>query len=294
MRFGVLGPLRIYSEDGVGSPVPVAQHRRLLAILLLRANQTVTFDEIANALWDGDPPAGHRPTVRNYVRLLRRTLGPELAGRLITRAPGYLIEVADDELDMWQFTRLCRRGREAMRAQAWSDAHDQLAAALALWRGPAFADVASRWIQDSEVFPLTELRLQACEWRIEVDLQLGRGAELVGELQLLVHQHPLRERLRAQLMLALHRSGRKAEALEVYRRPGRCWWPRRASSRGRCCGRPRARAAAGRGRDPRRPARRTQCPYRANCPPTSRCSPAGPPSWPSWTRCCRRRTSPRR
>ena len=103
-----------------------------------------------------------------------------------------------------------------MRAQAWSDAHDQLAAALALWRGPAFADVASRWIQDSEVFPLTELRLQACEWRIEVDLQLGRGAELVGELQLLVHQHPLREQFWAQLMLALYRAGRQGDSLAAY------------------------------------------------------------------------------
>jgi DNA-binding SARP family transcriptional activator/Tfp pilus assembly protein PilF len=218
VRFGVLGPLLVYDESGTAHPLAVAQHRRLLAILLLRANRVVSFQELADSLWDGNPPAGFRPTLRNYVRLVRQAVGPELAARLVTRPPGYLIELGDDELDMSRFTRLCLEGGDSVREQAWDRAHDQLAAALALWRGPAFSDVPSDLIQDIEVPHLTGLRLQAWEWRIEADLQLGRHDELVDELRRLVGEHRLRERFWEQLMLALYRSGRQADALAAYTR----------------------------------------------------------------------------
>ena len=216
MRFGVLGPLLVYDDSGVARPVPVAQHRRLLAILLVRANQTVSFDELADAMWDGAPPPGFRPTLRNYVRLLRQALGPELAGRLVTRTPGYQIELGEDELDMWRFARLCRDGREALDAQVWAEAHDRLTAALLLWRGPAFADVTSRSIQDTEVPHLDELRLQASEWRIEADLHLRRHSGVIGELRRLVAQQPFRERFWEQLMQALYGAGRQNDALTAY------------------------------------------------------------------------------
>jgi len=217
----VLGPLLAYDEAGAGHPVVAAQHRLLLAILLLKANQAVSFDELADAMWDGAPPPGARATLRNYVRLLRQRLGPELGGRLVTRAPGYLIEVGEDELDMWRFARLCHHGGKALRAGAWSTAGDTLTAALALWRGPAFADVASRLVRETEVARLENLRLQALEWRIEAGLQLGQHDDLVDELNRLTTQHPLRERFWEQLMVALYRSGRQSDALAAYARAWR-------------------------------------------------------------------------
>ena len=216
MRFGILGPLLTYDDAGVGHTVPVAQHRLLLAVLLLRANQAISFDELADAMWDGDPPPGARATLRNYVRLLRRSLGPELAARVITRAPGYLIQVGDDELDLFLFTRLSRRGRDAVRARAWDDAHDHLAAALALWRGSAFADVSSRAVEQTHAPHLDALRLQTVEWRIEADLQLGRHDEVLGELRRLTGEHPLKERFWEQLMVTLYRVGQQGDALAAY------------------------------------------------------------------------------
>ena len=216
MQFGVLGPLLVHDDDGIARPIPAAQQRLLLAILLMRANQAISFDELADAMWDGEPPPGARATLRNYVRLLRRRLGPELAGRLVTRPPGYLVEVGDDELDMWRFARLCGRGGDAVRAGAWGAARTHLRAALALWRGPAFADVGSRLVQQAEATHLGNLRLQALEWRIEADLQLGHHDALIDELRRLSRRHPLRERFREQLMTALYRAGRQGEALAAY------------------------------------------------------------------------------
>ncbi|GIE93017.1 AfsR/SARP family transcriptional regulator [Paractinoplanes rishiriensis] len=216
MRFGVLGPLVILDDDGV-RPVPVARHRSLLAALLLQAGRAIPLDELAEVVWDGDPPPGARATLRNYMKLLRRSVGPRAAARLITRAPGYLVEAGDDELDLRQFTGLVATGRDAARAGDWPAARERLGAALDLWRGPAFADVTARSIQQGEAAHLHEQRLQALEWRIEADLRLGRHDELVGELQRLTGQEPLRERFAEQLMLALYRAGRQADALAAYR-----------------------------------------------------------------------------
>ncbi len=216
MQFGVLGPLLLVDDAGVARSVAAPQHRRLLAALLIRAGQTVSFDELADQVWDGNPPAGARVTLRNYMKIIRRGVGAQMAGRLLTRAPGYLVEVGEDELDLSRFMVLCERSRAAARALRWADARSDLGAELGLWRGPAFADVSSRSVQQTEVPRLVELRLQAVEWRIEADLHLGRHDELVGELQRLVDQHPMRERLSEQLMLALYRAGRQSEALTAY------------------------------------------------------------------------------
>jgi DNA-binding SARP family transcriptional activator/tetratricopeptide (TPR) repeat protein len=215
VRFGVLGPLLVLDGDAP-LPIPAAQHRRLLAALLARAGQVVSFDELAEQLWDGSPPPGARATLRDYVKRLRHELGPRAGGRLVTRTPGYLIEVGAGELDLDRFTLLLRRGREAAREQRWAHARADLAAALEIWRGEPFADETLRSLEQTEVPRLNELRLEALEWRIEADLMLGRHDELIGELRRLIDRHPLRERLTEQLMLALYRSGRQSDALTAY------------------------------------------------------------------------------
>jgi DNA-binding SARP family transcriptional activator/tetratricopeptide (TPR) repeat protein len=216
VRFEVVGPLRVLDGAGTVRPVTVTQHRRLLCALLLKANQPVSFDELADMVWDGAPPAGSRATLRNYVKLLRQALGPEVAPRLRTRSPGYLVEVGEDELDLRQFTQLCQRGRDAIHGLRWAEAREDLAAALALWRGPLFADTPLGSVHNTEGPHLAEVRLQALEWRIEADLQLGRHDGLGWELQRLVDEYPLRERFWAQLLLALYRTGRQSEALLAY------------------------------------------------------------------------------
>ena len=217
MRFGILGPLLV--DDGEGPvSVPAGRLRLLLAALLLHAGQTVRAEALANVLWDGSPPAGAADTLRTHVMRLRRVLGPSAGARLVTRYPGYLLEAGEDEVDLLRFARLCRDGGAAVRAGMWPEAAQTLTEALALWRGPVLADVRSQLLQRDEVPRLEQLRLQAREWRIDADLHLGRHADLVPELQSLAAELPLRERFHAQLMLALYRCGRQAEALAAYQR----------------------------------------------------------------------------
>jgi DNA-binding SARP family transcriptional activator/tetratricopeptide (TPR) repeat protein len=217
MRFGILGPLLV--DDG-GGPVslPPGRLRVLLAVLLLHCSRMVRAEALADVLWDGFPPPSAADTLRTHVMRLRRVLGPEAGLRLVTRPPGYLIEAHEDEVDLLRFTRLSRDGAVAMRAGSWSEASRALTEALTLWRGPALADVPSQALQRDEVPRLDQLRLQAQEWRIDADLHLSRHSDLVTELQSLAAEHPLRERFHAQLMLALYRSGRQAEALAAYQR----------------------------------------------------------------------------
>lgn len=184
----------------------------------MKANRIVPVAELADIVWDGTPPPGARPTLRSYVMRLRRAVGPAVAARIQTRDPGYLCQVADDELDMRRFEALCRQGAAALKARSWQRAWDVLAEALGLWRGAPLADVGSQLLQGECVPPLEQARLQALEWRIEADLHLGRHEQLVAELQALVEAHPLRERGDAQLMLALYRCGRRAEALDAFGR----------------------------------------------------------------------------
>src|SRR5919204_1424076 len=201
MEFRVLGPLEVY-EGGRALPVGGARQRALLAILLTRANEVVSTDRLIDELWAEQPPATALNTLHYHVSQLRKTLG---ADRILTRAPGYLVHVEPGELDLERFVSLVAEGSV-----------ESLREALALWRGPALADFAYEPFAQAEIARLEELRLAALERRIEADLGLGRDAELVGELDALVREYPLRERPRVQLMLALYRSGRQADALEAY------------------------------------------------------------------------------
>src|SRR6266487_1572085 len=220
MWFGLLGSFCLWHK-GAEVPVPAARQRILLAALLVRAGHVVSADELCEAVWDGMPPAGAAVTLRSYVARLRRALGPVPGSRIVTRCPGYAIEAGADELDLLCFAALCRDGGAAALSGAWQQASGVLTLALGLWRGAPLADIPSRVLRDGEVPYLEQLRLQAAEDRIEADLHLGRPGGLVPELRALVAENPLRERFRAQLMLALYRCGRQGEALAVYRQARR-------------------------------------------------------------------------
>jgi DNA-binding SARP family transcriptional activator/Tfp pilus assembly protein PilF len=215
MHFGVLGPLMVHDGERV-RPVPGARPRVLLAALLVHAGQPVSAGALAETLWDEAPPAAAVSTLRSHVKRLRQSLGPVAGQRIVTRAPGYLIDAAEDETDLLWFAARCQAGGAAVHRADWPEAHALLDDALALWRGTPFADVPSSVLLRDEVPRLEWQRLQALEWRAEAALQLGRHGQLVAELQTLAAAHPLRERFWGQLMLALYRSGRQAEALAAF------------------------------------------------------------------------------
>src|SRR5215213_7013319 len=213
MEFRLLGPLEVV-EDGRAVAVGGRQPRRLLALLLLHTNEVVSADRLIDELWEGRPPATAPNTMQVHVSKLRKAL-PGAALR--TRPPGYVLEVDAERVDVRRFERLVRDGRAAaVRGDAGAGVA-LLDEALGLWRGPALAEFAFESFARPEITRLDELRLVAREERFDAALALGRHAELVGELEALVSEHPHRERLRGQLMLALYRSGRQAEALAAYR-----------------------------------------------------------------------------
>jgi DNA-binding SARP family transcriptional activator len=216
MQLGILGPLVVADSEGESAAIAGTRQRILLAALLVRANAVVPADELAEIVWDGAPPGGASQTLRSHVMRLRRATGLGTGGRLVTRAPGYMLTAGADELDVLRFEALCGRGAAAVRAGEWAEAAQVLAAALDLWRGQPLCDVPSRLLVDAYVPRLEELRLQAVEGRVEADLRLGQHARLVPELSALTAEHPLHERLRAQLMRSLALCGRQAEALAVY------------------------------------------------------------------------------
>ena len=209
MDFRILGPLEIADGDRVVS-LPAAQ-RSLLALLLLRANEVVPSDRLIEDLWNGQVPDSGRTALQVRVSQLRKALGP--AGSLVvTQAPGYLLRVSPDRLDLVRFERLVA---EADAAPA-DVAAEKLREALALWRGPPLADLAYEPSAQPAIRRLEELRLAALEKRVAADLKRGRHADLIGELEALIAEHPLQEHLRVQLMVALYRCGRQAEALAAY------------------------------------------------------------------------------
>jgi YVTN family beta-propeller protein len=212
MEFRILGPFEV-SERGRPLEVGAGKQRALLAVLLLRAGEVVSTDRLIDALWEERAPASALNSVHIYVSQLRKALGN---GRLETRGHGYLLALEPEQLDLGRFERLLGEGRELLAGGEPEQAAETLRAALALWRGPPLSDFASEPFAHGEIARLEELRLAALEERIEADLALGRHAELIPELEALIREHPLRERLRAQLMLALYRSGRQAEALAAY------------------------------------------------------------------------------
>ena len=197
MDFRILGPLEVLS-DGQPLDLGAQKQRALLALLLLDANQVVPTERAIGDLWEL-PPRTAQKALQVYVSQLRKVLGPD---RLQTKPPGYLLRVGPEELDLARFEQLQAEGRS----------HE----ALALWRGSPLSEFAHERFAQAEIARLEELRLGCLEERIEADLAAGRHLELVAELESLVTENPLRERLRGQLMLALYRSGRQAEALEVY------------------------------------------------------------------------------
>jgi WD40 repeat protein/DNA-binding SARP family transcriptional activator len=219
MDFGVLGPLEVRA-DGKRLALGGPKQRALLAILLLSADRVVSRDRLIDELWADDPPAAARHALDVNVSRLRKALGANSNGDsvLVTRAPGYVLSVAAGELDLWRFERLVEDGRQALEAGDPDAAARSLREAERLWRGRPLADLEFEPFARVEVERLEELRLAAAEERVEADLALGRHGRLVAELEALAAEHPLRERLRAQLMLALYRCGRQADALEAYRR----------------------------------------------------------------------------
>jgi len=219
MEFRILGPLDVV-EDGRSLELGGPKQRALLAALLLRANEVVSQDRLIDDLWGEAPPPTAAKTLQAYVSRLRKALAEEggeaPAVRLETRAHGYFLRIPPDALDADAFQRGLDEGRRALARDDPRRAAELLREALGLWHGPALADLAYESFAQPEVARLEELRLTAIEDRIEADLALGREDELIGELETLVERHPLRERLRGQLMLALYRGGRQAEALQVY------------------------------------------------------------------------------
>jgi DNA-binding SARP family transcriptional activator/DNA-binding beta-propeller fold protein YncE len=221
VEFRILGPLEARDDDGRAVPLSVGGQRKLLAVLLLHPGEVVSSDRLIDALWEGAPPRTATKALHGYVAQLRRALGrrtdEDREGPLETRPPGYLLRVGPEELDALRFERLASEGRRALGSGAAEASAVALRAALALWRGPALPEFAFDAFAQAETARLESLRLAALEDRIEAELAIGAHAELVGELVGLVQAHPLRERLRSQLMLALYRCGRQADALAEYR-----------------------------------------------------------------------------
>jgi DNA-binding SARP family transcriptional activator len=209
MDFRLLGPLEV-SEHDRSLALGGVKQRSLLAILLLRAGELVPTERLIDQLWGASPPATASKSVQVYVSRLRKALGN---GRIDTHPPGYVLRIDPAEFDLARFERLAA---EAGRASP-DGAARKLREALALWRGPPLADLSYESFAQADIARLEEMRLAVVEQRIEADLALGRHAQLIGELEALVTRHPLRERLRCQLMVALYRSARQAEALDAYR-----------------------------------------------------------------------------
>ena len=214
MEFGILGPLEVRA-DGRALELGGAKPRAVLALLALHANQPVSAERLAVALWGEDVPPSAVKTIQVYVARLRKALDDP--DRLVTTPAGYCLQLQPGELDAERFERQVADGRKALAAGHGEAAASELREALELWRGPPLAELASTPFAPAEIARLEEQHLAAVEVRVEADLAAGRHAELVGELQQLTSRHPWRERLHAQLMLALYRSGRQADALEAYR-----------------------------------------------------------------------------
>ena len=210
MEFRILGPLEVLEgEDALD--VPGQRQRSLLALLLLHANQVISSSRLIEELWPDEASESHAGALQASVSRLRKSLGSG-AELLVTLQTGYVIRLAPGQLDLDRFERLVEEAGDAEPPEA----AEKLREALALWRGPALADFAYEPFAQAAIGRLEEVHLLAVEMRIDADLALGRHAELVAELDALAAEHPLRERLRGQLMLALYRSGRQAEALAAY------------------------------------------------------------------------------
>jgi DNA-binding SARP family transcriptional activator/energy-coupling factor transporter ATP-binding protein EcfA2 len=215
--YRILGPLEVSNGPGREFKVPNGRQQIVLGALLCEANRVVSIDHLIDAIWPDDPPSTARTQVQICVSWLRRELariGCDEA--IITRVPGYLLQVANGQLDFNVFTRLTAKADALIKDGELGEAAEALRQALALWRGPTLSGISSQLLT-AKGTQLDETRLTTLESYLDLGLKLGRHYQVVAEIGQLVAQHPLRERLRGQLMLALYRSGRQAEALEVYR-----------------------------------------------------------------------------
>jgi DNA-binding SARP family transcriptional activator len=215
MDYRILGPLEVFDGERRIS-LGGARQRAVLALLLLHANESLTRDVIVDELWGERPPPTAAKVLQNCVSALRKEL-PGGSETLRTVSGAYGLGLAPGELDRDRFERLLADGRAALGAGEHAEAAEQLSSALALWRGSPLSDFSYERFAQDEISRLEELHVAAVEDRIDADLALGRHVEVTPELEVLVTRHPLRERLRSQLMLALYRAGRQAEALEAYR-----------------------------------------------------------------------------
>jgi DNA-binding SARP family transcriptional activator len=214
MDFRILGPLEVWHEGGA-IRVTGDRQRALLAILLLHAREVVSVDRLMDDLWGATPPSAGATALRVCVARLRKALRDH-GGLLSARAHGYVLQVEPGRLDLHCFESLLAEGERALAGGDALLAADRLHAALAVWRGPPLADFTYASFARAAIVRLEELRLAAVELRIAADLALGRSSAVVGELETLVAEHPLRERFCSQLMLALYRAGRQADALAAY------------------------------------------------------------------------------
>jgi predicted ATPase/DNA-binding SARP family transcriptional activator len=216
VEFRILGPLEVVA-DGETIELRGRKQRALLSLLLLRANEIVPADVLIEELWAGSPPATAANTLQVYVSQLRKALAPA-NGILSTVGPGYRLRLEHGQLDLHRFEELAAQGREALAGAEPTRALPLLVEALGVWRGAPLADLVYEPAAAGEIRRLEELRLDAIEDRIDAELAHGAHAEVVPELEALVARHPSRERLSAQLILALYRCGRQADALAEYRR----------------------------------------------------------------------------
>jgi DNA-binding SARP family transcriptional activator len=213
VRLGVLGALLV--ADEAGRQVRLAGRGRvLLAALALRANHVVSGEELTELVFDGVPSA--ESTLRSYIWRLRAVLGPAGAQRIVTSPPGYLCRADEQEVDALWFESLCGQTDTAIRERRWAEASRSAELAVSLWRGDPLFDVPSRILRDAFTPRLEQLHAQVLGNQAEAALALGRHEQWVQPLRDLVAEHPLRERFHAQLMQALSRSGRQAEALAAY------------------------------------------------------------------------------
>ncbi len=215
MEFGLLGPVSV-RIDGEDVEVRGAHPRATLALLLLHRRSVVSVTQLVDGLWGNNPPVRARLGVQTHIKRLRQMLGPAGVERLTTQQPGYRLHVEPDELDLDRFQHLVTLARAAAAVESWELAAAELSRALALWRAEPLQDVPQSAMIRNEARRLTELRLQCLEWRIDADLRSGRAGELVAELRRLTASHPLHERFWGQLMVALSRCGRQAEAFAAF------------------------------------------------------------------------------
>ena len=220
LRFGVLGPLEVIRS---GAPLPLGgrQQRAVLALLLVELDAVVSLARLADAVWGEHTPAGAVGTIQTYISHLREVLEPdrvrgEPATVLVTEPGGYRLHLDGAGLDAATFERRVRSGRAALEAGRNAEAATELDEAVGLWRGPVLADLTDFGFVRTAADRLDELRLDALEARADAQLALGRHRQLLTDLDQLIRTHPLRERFRAQQMLALYRCGRQSEALTSY------------------------------------------------------------------------------